>query len=361
MRYISAIVCAMITMSVAGQNLKVVVTNPADINREFETVEVPWDDVVERLPTATAQNIVVTDTQGKQLPSQKTADALIFQPANINPKSKATFVVTVGNRENYKAQTYGRLVPERMDDWAWENNRIAFRVYGPALEATGEVSNGIDVWVKRTPELIINKWYANGDYHTDHGEGLDFYKVGPTLGAGAMAPWVDGKLVMARNFTKAQLLDSGAIRTTVMLNYEPVLVSGVELAQQRIISLDANTNFNRITEIFRGDFDTLSVAAAIVKHGEGDLRKGQEVAYSQPAQAQSGRIHVAVINPEKTYATAVCQGHYATLMVAQNGVPLTYYNGAGWSKSGFPTADDWQKEVARKVEKINNPLKIKIR
>ena len=65
-------------------------------------------------------------------------------------------------------------------------------VYGPALKATGEISNGMDFWAKRI-EGLIDKWYENdlsgvASYHTDHGEGLDYYKVGRTLGLGMTAP-----------------------------------------------------------------------------------------------------------------------------------------------------------------------------
>ena len=47
-------------------------------------------------------------------------------------------------------------------------------------------SSGLDIWVKRTREPIVDKWYAKGhdDYHRDTGEGADFFDVGETLGAG---------------------------------------------------------------------------------------------------------------------------------------------------------------------------------
>ena len=80
------------------------------------------------------------------------------------------------------AAAYAAFMPQRKDDIAWENERIAFRVYGPALEATGEISSGLDIWVKRTRKPIIEKWYYAAEYHKDHGEGLDMYKVGPTRG-----------------------------------------------------------------------------------------------------------------------------------------------------------------------------------
>ena len=50
-------------------------------------------------------------------------------------------------------------VPERKDDFVWENDKVAYRVYGPALQAMGEITSGIDVWSKRVPDLIVNAWY----------------------------------------------------------------------------------------------------------------------------------------------------------------------------------------------------------
>ncbi len=41
-----------------------------------------------------------------------------------------------------------RFVPERMDDFAFENDKVAFRVYGPALKNSQE-NNGTDCWLKR--------------------------------------------------------------------------------------------------------------------------------------------------------------------------------------------------------------------
>ena len=47
--------------------------------------------------------------------------------------------------------------------------------------------------------MIIDRWYADylagkNTYHDDNGEGCDCYKVGRTLGAGAMAPYVNDSL-----------------------------------------------------------------------------------------------------------------------------------------------------------------------
>jgi len=93
---------------------------------------------------------------------------------------------------------FGREAPERKDDFAWENQMVAYRVYGPALEAAGEITSGIDVWSKRLPAFVIDSFYkrdAEGarthnpalSYHKDDGVGLDSYQVGPTRGCGGTA------------------------------------------------------------------------------------------------------------------------------------------------------------------------------
>ena len=90
---------------------------------------------------------------------------------------------------------FGRFVPEREDDFAWENDKVAFRIYGPNSGGKGPVS-GVDAWFKKVDYSIVDKWYAEQlqgkSYHVDHGEGHDIYHVGPSRGVGGTAIWVDG-------------------------------------------------------------------------------------------------------------------------------------------------------------------------
>ena len=76
---------------------------------------------------------------------------------------------------------FGRFVPEREDDFAWENDKVAFRIYGPSSNGKGQVS-GVDAWLKKVPYSIIDKWYAEHlsgtSYHEDQGEGYDPFHVG---------------------------------------------------------------------------------------------------------------------------------------------------------------------------------------
>src|SRR5205085_8225450 len=96
--------------------------------------------------------------------------------------------------------TYSRFVPERIDDYAWENDRVAFRTYGPVTQRIveegkpgGTLSSGLDCWLKRVPYPVIDKWYKKsiegGSYHKDEGEGYDPYHVGLSRGCGGIGVW----------------------------------------------------------------------------------------------------------------------------------------------------------------------------
>jgi len=49
-----------------------------------------------------------------------------------------------------------RFVPERADDFVFENNLIAGRFYGQALEGN-PTSPGLDIWVKLPGKLVADE------------------------------------------------------------------------------------------------------------------------------------------------------------------------------------------------------------
>jgi rhamnogalacturonyl hydrolase YesR len=103
------------------------------------------------------------------------------------------FLIGCSSPNHTKTDVYeARQVPERSDDFAFENDKVAFRVYGPALKDSAE-NNGTDCWLKRVSTPVINKWYSEHmqgkSYHVDHGEGYDPYHVGSSLGCGGLALW----------------------------------------------------------------------------------------------------------------------------------------------------------------------------
>ena len=69
----------------------------------------------------------------------------------------------------------------QMEGPAWENDVVAFRNYFDAR-------NGMDIFGKRTKEMILQKVGINGqNYHELDDWGMDILKVGTSLGAGGIA------------------------------------------------------------------------------------------------------------------------------------------------------------------------------
>jgi hypothetical protein len=135
-------------------------------------------------------------------------DTLVFQ-ADLAPGESRSFLVL--DASVFAAtpppivKTFARLVPERFSDMAWESDRTAHRVYQQALiKGEGTVSSGIDVWSKRTRRLIVDEWYRNGDYHNDHGDGMDDYQVSRSRGCGGLGIWDGQRLYVSSNFREAR-------------------------------------------------------------------------------------------------------------------------------------------------------------
>jgi unsaturated rhamnogalacturonyl hydrolase len=130
-------------------------------------------------------------------------------------------------------RVFARFVPEREDDFAWENDLIAFRAYGPALRGMG-VDSGFDAWLKRVPWPILDKWYIEDvtklrygkvakSYHSDQGEGYDAYKVGESRGCGGISLWIDDKLHPSGTFTAHRIVEHTPERAVIELDYASTL------------------------------------------------------------------------------------------------------------------------------------------
>ena len=223
---------AIITLFLVGcdndKPFEIIVSNSLNIDRSFETVEIDLDllksDITLKLVSGKSYRISEVGST-KELISQLsdidgdgTADVLLFQP-EIAANSNKKFTVTLKDTEVHSddiPKCYSRFVPERTDDYAWENDRVAFRTYGPVAQKMiedsipgGTLSSGMDAWLKRVDYPIINKWYkkeleTDGSYHEDDGEGLDNFHVGTSRGVGGIAVKVDTTYQFSRNFTEVK-------------------------------------------------------------------------------------------------------------------------------------------------------------
>jgi unsaturated rhamnogalacturonyl hydrolase len=356
-----------------GAGVRIEVRNALDVHRPRETVEIPWSQLEDRIPGLVPSRVLLRDEAGAEIVTQVVyrdgaPSSLLFQ-ADLGPQENKTFEVTVGDRKPLglsASKTYGTFVPTRKDDFAWENDRIAFRMYGPALEQAGEISSGIDVWLKRVRSPIIDKWYAPGagSYHVDHGEGLDCYNVGSTRGCGGLGIWSGGKLYVSGNFKSWRILANGPIRTTFELTYDFWDAGGRRFSEIKRISLDAGSNLNRIESTFRSDKPG-PFAVGIGLTGTGGVTRDAArgiLSVWQP-MGQNGSIGTGmVIDPAKVADMVAVERQNLVIVNASPGDVVSYYAGAGWTKSGdFSDAAAWQSHLGAHQQSVQSPLEVTVR
>ena len=185
-----------------------------------------------------------------------------------NSSNAATAVASVQPEQTVMA--YGRFVPERRDDFAWENDKVAFRVYGPAAPLKGH-SSGVDAWFKKVDYSIIDKWYAlhleGVSYHVDHGEGYDPYHTGTSRGVGATAIWIDGKPYAAHSFKRYEVNSNKGDEVSFTLEYEWFTPLGI-VKELKTVSLPLGSQMFQVDSVFTldGKPAVLPIAIGVTTH-----------------------------------------------------------------------------------------------
>jgi len=188
------------------------------------------------------------------------------------PVSEQEAIVAEIESMGRSVMAYGRFVPEREDDFTWENDKVAFRVYGPSSGGKGPVS-GVDPWFKKVDYSIIDKWYAGflegKSYHEDHGEGHDIYHVGPSRGAGGTAIWIDGVAYPAAMYKSYEVHQSGGDVVEFTVEYEWDTHLGA-VAESKTISLALGSQLYQVNSIFTldGEPASLPIAIGLATHDE---------------------------------------------------------------------------------------------
>ena len=379
-----AIVLACITQPTLAQEL--LIANPLHADRTQEVVEIPLRQVLDRLhlDPAQAPSIVAEDSAtSKRIPTQ-----LYGSNPNSSPnlllllvRLPAHGLQRIGFRIDPNAQAlsalvFGREAPERKDDFAWENELVAYRIYGPALQATGEITSGIDVWSKRFPNFVIDNFYkrdAEGSrthnpaltYHVDNGQGLDSYFVGPSRGCGGTAVFAGGKLIVSKNYTQLRMLGNGPIRFSFEVSYAPWHANGVEVSETKRIILDAGTHMNKIESTYKwAGSGKLDLAAAITVHegasAEFPVEGNVASVWDTPQIPSAGKIPTGLVALPKEHAkTLGAAGHALLIFTRHSGEPFTYLAGSGWSKADMPTAMDWNDYLKLQLDMLRHPITIR--
>jgi len=389
-----------------NKDIQIIVNNPLAIDRTNEIIELSAE-TVSSIKAAYGDEFIITDASGQEVAYQVTYDSKLVFPATVSSGAKVTYTVKSGTPQDYQTIACGKYYPERVDDIAWENDRVAFRTYGPALQATGERAYGYDVWTKKVSYPVVEARYAKElnpetlakiaelrrtdreaaqelansvSYHIDHGDGLDYYSVGPTLGGGTAALMVDGEIVYPYCYKTYEILDNGPLRFTVTLTYNPLTVRENEnVIESRLLSLDAGSQLNKVTISYKNLTEATPVATGIVIHEPSDVYKADAakgfIAYADPEESVNGQIYVGAVVPKTHTLTEAgpvyfsdeekkdrkANGHVLAVSEYKPGDKYTYYFGGGWSKWGFDSPEAWFAYIEQYAEKANNPLEITVK
>lgn len=412
-----------------AQQATVVVNNPTDAQRQ-ELVEVNISDVKAKLAGIAPKKgeaYIVKNKRGQQIGSQITHDGKLLIDASIRPHGSATYYISIGKPYPQKVWTTGALYKMRKDDIAWENDRCAYRVYGPALQRTGERSFGTDIWAKNTPDTVVYERYVmdkqgnvDGDkvdekvkseerkmknlsgaaleaqkakikalkaesyeidvttsFHLDHGNGLDPYRVGATLGLGAPSLMIGNQQFLPYCYKTYKILDKGPLRFTVELTYNPSTIGDMQnVVEHRIISLDKGSNFNKMTVWYEGLTHPTDFATGFPIHEEDTETKTfakDYVSYADPTdniEVNNSQVFVGVLFPngiDNTYYQLFDKKHDGATGHAlglkrglKNAEKYSYYFGAAWSKYDVRSYTEWQIRIKEFLEALKTPLQVKL-
>ena len=325
------------------------VKNPTKENIS-QVIEVAKMEDLKKGNCAVAREFIVLDSDNNEVPYQITHDGKILVFCTVRPESSISLAMIKGQPQDYELTCNGRIYPNRWDDLVWENDRCAWRFYGPgAHKNMKNAAYGFDTFVKNTPHPVQDQLYHNEltsygvnerikksgspldwneihrgyTYHRNHGAGMDAYTVGATLGAGAPAlmakvdkltsKQVDNSstlnLIYPLYYEKAEILDNGPLRFTVrleMAKQEHPSFAGGTGGAVLLITQDCGSHFARVEVTYEGITQPTPVCAGIVVHESnpnGYVLNQQEgfVTYAEALdhpQAMNGEHYIGVFIPQ---------------------------------------------------------------
>ena len=371
-----------------------------------QVIEIAKMEDLKNASCAVAREFIVLDSDNNEVPYQITHDGRVLVFCTVRPESSISLSMIKGQPQDYELTCNGRIYPNRWDDLVWENDRCAWRFYGPkAHEHMKNPAYGFDTFVKNTPHPIQDQLYHNelssygvneqlkkagrgGEwndvhraytYHRNHGAGMDAYTVGATLGAGAPALLKMDNGQWAMNYPlyyeKAEILDNGPLRFTVrlqMANQGPSL----------LISQDCGSHFARVEATYADVTKPTPICAGIVVHEsnpKGYVLNQKEgfITYAEALDhpdVMNGEHYIGIFMPQMKNEKLKIKnevkflplkekraggiGHAILQTTYTPGQPFVYYTGSAWSQYDVPTYAIWQETLRHEMRILTNGLQL---
>ena len=381
----------------SSKSVNITVSNTTADNR-CDIIELPAKDIFSALGIGGGRQILVLDGDNVERPYQLTRDGKLLIQTYIAPLSTVNLTIRCGEPKTARLDCNGRIYPDRSDDLAWENDKCAWRMYGPQMHGKG--ISGFDTFAKNVTYPIQDALYNSEltsyainsqlkkagrgsewpqihrdryTYHRDRGQGMDAYTVGNTLGAGAPALLDGDNLILPDVYEKAEITENGPLRFTVQLQ----MYAQDGIKETRIITQDKGTHLAKVEVTYDGAKANTPVASGIVVHKSQPKayvinKKEGYITYSDALdtpQGQNGQLFIACYYPKKMKAIkyqplpeekAGGIGHVLGVTTLSQEKTFTYYAGSAWSKYDVPTMTVWEQLIRHYANNIKNPLKVTI-
>ncbi len=377
----------------------ITVTHELGAARPAEIIAVPFAQIAAIMPEARMYHLVVRDSKGRVLPSQITNyehdhrgvsyDDLVFSYDFAAGEKRATFTL-----ENLPTASppltpcvYARFVPERFDDMAWENDRIAHRMYGLALNSPARDC--------RTPARQRHRCVGQAR-HVSHRRSLVCQGSRPIpQGRRRRRPRPVQHRRLAwrrwhRRVGRREVVDLRQLRRTrrcwrtdrkravFKLSYAPWDAgSAGQVIETKRFTVDCGRNFDAVESVFDFAANESVVGIGISEHPQAAgfpaavLTKDPDGRWmSFWEDNKDGGLGIAVILAKDATPAGFAhedapggKGNANNLLLVKaiDGVPLRYLTGAGWTKSGqFEGRAAWETYVKDFAARAQKPLTITV-
>ena len=280
-------------------------------------------------------------------------------------ETKKSVPLSLGATTNAAPSTMCRFVPERLDDFAWENDLVAFRAYGPLIRsAKGTEDSGIDCWLKRVKYPVVDKWYAGEkhgvSYHQDHGEGNDPYHVGSSRGCGGLGIWQDANLINAGPYKSWKIVSTQPDKSVFELTYEYDL-KGRKIRECKRITIELGSRLFRAVSTFteNGRPAALDIAIGITTHdglakATFDAKQGWMACWETIEGYGLGTgvvMEPSQVKSIQEVKNSKRDGSHVLLLTHTDGDgKVAYQAGYGWEKAGeILNSKAWENYLAKVV------------
>ena len=258
----------------------------------------------------------------------------------------------------------------QMEGPAWENDNVGFRCYF-------DPRNGIDIFGKTTPKMVLDKVGLTTNYHHLENWGMDVLKVGNSLGAGAIAIKTnDNKLhrVTGEASTVFNIIKEGPLKSVFELTFKNSKFNNQILDITHRISISKGKWGYKSAVSFSGIETPINLVTGIVNLKPNaqysENLEGYFALKSFGKQSENNdAMGMAILTQKEQYishTTIPAKGNgigssYILEMKANNDKPTIFHFLTGWEKSDtkFNSKEGFNQMILQEIQKLQNPIVIK--